>query len=786
MDEKSLQILEFPKIREILANHTTFSAGRQLALELQPLTDPARIILLLKQSAEARYLLSVKSFLSLRDIHDVREIVALACRGVMLEPQQLADVRITLAVTREFREEMESVDSEIPALWDLGRDLVTLPGLEAAIEKCISPAAEVLASSTTRLTNIRFQAKEVRRRILGRLQGIIDSDPEQRFIQEPIITERDGRYVLLVKVDMRHEVKGIVHDFSGSGATVFMEPWSTVDLGNELRELLSEEKREVERILKELSRQVAEEGPYITENIRILADLDLALAKGRYAQAIRAVEPAIAVPDEDDATWTAASSLKLVQARHPLLKGKVVPLSLTIGGDYRGLVITGPNTGGKTVSLKTVGLLSLMAHAGMPIPASDGSSIPVFDAIFADIGDEQSIELTLSTFSWHMGNISRIIKRCTGRSLVLLDELGTSTDPGEGAALARAILLHILKKGSMIVATTHYGDLKVFAHTTPGLQNASLDFDPVTLLPTYHLTLGIPGGSNAIAIASQLGLPEDIIAAARELLAKGPQEVESLLADLMTEKQAMAAVRRDVEAERAEAAKLTRRLQLELEDLEGKRGHLLEETRDSLVQQAADLQRLIRSAEVDLKKARSREKVDQARKALDTLRRELASETWQPRKGAEPAKEFAPGDSVWLKDMRLWGTVLALADDGQADVQVGHSRVRLDLTDLQKFAPSGETPAPPAPASAKPRGGRFISSELDLRGKRADDVAPELDSYLNKAFLAELGQVRIVHGFGTGTVRQIVRDELASHPLVKSFRYGEKGEGGNGVTVVEL
>jgi DNA mismatch repair protein MutS2 len=464
-------------------------------------------------------------------------------------------------------------------------------------------------------------------------------------------------------------------------------------------------------------------------------------------------------------------------------------LNVEIGADYTGLVITGPNTGGKTVALKTIGLLALMAQAGMPIPAAGESCLPIFDNIFADIGDEQSIEQTLSTFSWHMGNIVRIVKESTDRSLVLLDELGTATDPGEGAALAQSILRHFLDCKTMIVATTHFSELKAFAHATPGLQNASLDFDPVTLAPTYHLTLGIPGGSNALAIASQLGLPPEIIADARSRLSRGSHEVENLLADLRVQKRQMDDWRDEIEREREEAKNLRHRIeeeQLRSREEEDKR---LREVRARLQKEGDELQIHIREAMDDLKKEQTREKLERAQKVLSEMREQLKGPNWQPMSSASEDKvapRLAIGDRVTVMGMNLQGTVVSSPDsNGQIEVQVGSTKVKLAPENLEKLeAAKIESLNQPKTSVSIPR--RVASLELDLRGKRADEVEIELDAFLNDAGLANLPEVRVIHGIGTGVVRQIVRQFLASHPLVNSFRSGKREEGGDGVTVVQL
>jgi len=784
VDDKSLKMLEFPKVREILAGYTSFSASRQLALSLQPSTNPALISQLLKQSAEARHLLTLEPDFSIRGALDVREAVQLAARGKVLEPQTLVEIQITLAAARYVHNVLKKVSRELPSLWDIADHIVELPSLESEIGRCITPSGEIMDSASAKLGELRHRLKETRQQLLDRLEAIMRSPRGKRFIQASFVAEREGRYVIPVKSESRKEIKGIVHDISNTGATVFVEPWTTVEMGNELRELTIDEKREVERILMALSAEVGAHEEEILQDVELLAELDLILAKAKYAGKVKATEPVIA----------ADGVLRLVNARHPLLKGKAVPLSVEMGQDYSILVITGPNTGGKTVALKTIGLLTLMAQAGMPIPAWGESCIPIFDGVFSDIGDEQSIEQTLSTFSSHIGNIVRIIGASTEKSLVLLDELGTSTDPNEGAALARAILLHFLSRNTMAVATTHYSDLKVFAHTTPGLRNASLDFNPVTLAPTYHLTMGIPGGSNALAIASQLGLPAGIIASAKEMIAKGTQDMEKLLADLMSEKQSVETLHLGLEKEKNEAEKLKSKLEHEFQELEEHEQSMRRETKERLAEQADELQRQIRDTASELKKAKSQESIEQAKKALAAVREQLKSEKWK----AEPAREEAPGEAVeegkiavgarvWLGDISTWGDVLSLPDsEGQFDVQVGQTRLRLNIDNVEKVMPSTGKVLPVSHAVKKDLSPKTRSYELDLRGKRAEEVAPELDTYLNDVSVANFSQVRIIHGFGTGVVRQIVRDILASHPLVKSFRPGGKGEGGDGVTVVEL
>ncbi|MBP1706733.1 MAG: mismatch repair protein MutS2 [Chloroflexi bacterium] len=788
MIEKSLAMLEFPRVREILAGYTSFAVSREMALSLKPSTDAEKISGWLKQSAEARHLLSLEPDLSIGEVFDIREAIALAARGKILELQTLVDVKRTLTAMRLLRAKLNRMGEEAPLLSAVSSQIVTLPTLEKEIGRCISPSAELLDTASERLLELRRLLKEKRQQILGQLDSMIKARENEKYIQEPLITERDGRYVIPLKVELRREIKGIVHDISNTGATAFVEPMATVDLGNELREMVIEEQHEIERILASLSSGIGAEEANISCNLILMGEIDLALSKARFADRYRAVEPLICGTGPEG-PGPQARVLRLINARHPLLKGKPVPLNVEIGREFNGLVITGPNTGGKTVALKTIGLMALMAQAGLPIPAAYESCLPVFDNIFADIGDEQSIEQTLSTFSWHMGNIVRIMKESSDKSLVLLDELGTATDPSEGAALAQSILQHFLICGAVVIATTHFSELKAFAHTTPGLQNASLDFDPVTLVPTYHLTVGIPGGSNALAIAAQLGLPESVITGAKERLAKGALEIEALLADLMREKQKLEEMQGAIREDREEAENLRRQLQQETQKFREQEQNLLKEVRSRLVREGDELQKEIRDAMNELKKNRSQEKIEQARKALATLREQLKGQSWQPAPVSpeeKVEKGLAMGDRVWLAGMSLEGTVISLPDSsGQVEVQVGSTRVKMAPENLEK----AETQAQRQSAnlslkSSLPR--RAVSMELDLRGKRADEVEVELDTYLNDASLANLPEVRIIHGLGTGTVRQIVRQFLATHPLVESFRSGKRGEGGDGATIVKL
>jgi DNA mismatch repair protein MutS2 len=790
VNEKSLEMLEFPRVREIVAGYTSFAISRELAMALKPSHSYETVTRWLKQSAEAMHLLSIEPDLSIGGVYDIREATVLAARGKTLELESLLDIQKTLGSIRFLHNKLGRLAAEAPLLGSINSQIVTHNQLEQKIGHCISPSAELLDSASPKLAELRRMVKEKRVQILSRLDSVMKSREAEKLVQDPIVTERDGRYVIPVKVEMRRELKGIVHDISNTGATAFVEPMVTIDLGNELREAVIEEQHEVERILGELSAAVGEEEAAISQNLKLVAEIDLALAKARFADRFKATEPLISgVKTTEGNPGTENRILRLMNARHPLLKGKPVPLNIEIGRDFQGLVITGPNTGGKTVALKTVGLLSAMTQAGLPIPAASESYVPLYDNIFSDIGDEQSIEHTLSTFSWHIGNIVHILKQATDKSLVLMDELGTSTDPGEGAALAQSILLAFLDLGTMIVATTHFSELKAFAHVTPRLRNASLDFDPVTMAPTYHLTVGLPGGSNALAIASQLGLPPEIIERAREQLTKGSIDLEQLLSDLMQEKQTLKDMKDAIQKEKQQAEDLRRKLQEELHKQKEEEEELLRQTRIRLVHDGDELQSQIRDAMEELKKNKSKEKLEQAQKALAQMREQLKGKNWQPASKTQQEKSedaFGVGKKVWLSGMNIQGTVVSAADgSGLLELQVGHTRLRVAPEGLEKADGSEKKIAEYYPLRDQ-AARRTASRELDLRGKRADEVEIELDAYLNDASLANMPEVRIIHGMATGTVRQIVRQFLASHPLVESFRSGKREEGGDGVTIARL
>jgi DNA mismatch repair protein MutS2 len=787
MDEKSLEILEFPRIREILAGYTSFPVGAELVRELVPLTDFDTVRKLLKEAEEARYLLSIDREFSIGDAHDIRELVSMSALGKILEPAGLIEIQQTLSVFRQARAGLAQVATEVPLLWQIAKDIKPLSDIEKQITHCISAGGEVLDRASTKLASVRRRLRDTRHSLREKLESIIREPGVQKLIQEPIITEREGRYVIPVKNEMRRDIEGITHDVSNTGATVFVEPWATIELGNAVKELVTEERYEIERILRELSQAVGVYDAEIQQNTALLAELDVALAKGKYSRAFKASVPELVAFSSDRDSNDSGAFIRLVEGRHPLLGKNAVPLTVEVGKEYTTIVITGPNTGGKTVALKTIGLMSLMTQAGIPIPAAPDTRLPVFDGVFADIGDEQSIEQTLSSFSWHVGNIVRIINHATPRNLVLLDELGTATDPAEGSALARAVLMYFLSKRVITVATTHYSDLKVFAHQTEGMQNASFDFDPITLAPTYRITLGIPGGSNALATAGRLGVPAEIIEEARNLLSKGELDLNTTLSEIMTEKEKIIQVRKQIEKESLEIKLRNTELEKKLAEVREAERSIIQETRDKIVREAAELHREIRKAETDLRKKKTTEAAEAAKRILEETRARLDGEEWSLKSlPSADDDEIRVGDTVYLEGVDLHGTVKAVYEDnGEVEVQAGQLNLKVRLDSVKKVRlESGKikrraasVTVPPAPS---------VKGELDLRGKRADEVEVALDGYLNDAALSNRNEVVIIHGVATGTVRQIVRDLLSVHPLVRNFRPGAQGEGGEGVTVVSL
>ena len=791
MDDKYLSTLEYDKIVDQLAQHTSFSLSQELALELRPSNNEAVVRRSLQETTEAKALLSTRTDVTLGGAHDVRALARRAALEAMLQPLELCDIRTTLMRARSLRRVIAASADECPLLAEKASQIEPLSSLIDEIGRCLDDEGRILDAASPELARIRRESGIARQRLVERLRRIVTSEATARYLQEPIVTERQGRYVIPLKIEFKGRIPGIIHDQSSSGATLFIEPLATLDLNNRWHELQLAEKREVERILSTLSLLVGHEAEAIETNVVKLAELDLALAKGRYSFALRAVPVEICTdrwPGTDGETGLEAEQppLNLIRARHPLLpRDSVVPIDVYMGGDYTVLLVTGPNTGGKTVTLKTVGLLAAMSQAGMHIPAADGSKLPVFTGIYADIGDEQSIEQSLSTFSSHMGRIIDVLNRLDDGSLVLLDELGAGTDPIEGAALGQALITTLIARRCLALCSSHYSQLKVYAFNTAGVQNASVEFDVETLSPTYHLVIGLPGRSNAFAIAKRLGLDEGIIAQARALVSAEDLEADSLLAEVKAAREGAERAREETEAIRARVQAMEDALQQKLAHIEETRRQIIDQAREQGRSELARAQAAIRRLRARLlRQGSTTEAVEEAAEEIEELVEEMAplAPLKKPRR---PSKEpLAVGDMVEVMELGQTGELLNL-NGQEAQVGVGGFRLRTTVGDLE-FRSHAEPPKPTDESAVRRPPTPSPGVELDLRGLRAEEVAPILDRYLDNAYLAGLPWAQIIHGKGMGVLKSVVRQILKDHPLVSSHRPGEISEGGDGVTVVHF
>jgi DNA mismatch repair protein MutS2 len=796
MDAHALRTLEFDKIIARLARHTSFAAGRELALALEPSAEYREVVRRQRETAEARRLLALKPRTGLGGAHDVRPQAAKAARGGILDPNELLDVATTLECARDLKYAITKLEEGLPLLGDLVSVVEPLTRIIEDVSRCINQRCEVTDQASPALGAIRREVRTLHDRLYQRLEDILASSTAKGIAQEPIITLRDGRYVIPVKADMRGQIKGIVHDVSGSGATVWMEPLAVVELANKWREAQLEEEREVERVLRRLAGDIGAAAEEITVNVDVLARIDLALAKVRFGDEIDAPE----LPYEgEEQPWIveAPAQLHLLMARHPLLRKPVVPTTVTVGGDHRVLLITGPNTGGKTVALKTAGLLSLMAQSGLPVPADRGSRVPVFAQVFADIGDEQSIEQSLSTFSSHMTNIIHIVGAADARSLVLLDELAAGTDPTEGAALARSILSRLLELGALTVATTHHGELKAFAHGTEGVTNASVEFNLETLSPTYHLSIGLPGRSNALEIAQRLGMPRDIIAEARDSIAPEQRQVDELLSDIRREREDAASARRGEEEARRESEEIRARLAERLEGVEDERERLVERAREEIDRETGRVKALLAEAEREADRAQLAAAEKKLKQAAEELKKQTAraEERIRPRRRETPRthapsgpqpEEIEIGDMVWLRGVERFGEAMTEPDaKGELEIRLGPLKSRIKLSQIERVQRPRESQAHGA-ITADIAPPPIVALELDLRGQTVDEALPNVERYLDDAFRASVAEARIIHGKGTGTLRRVVRELLAKHPFVTSYEEAQREYGGEGVTIVKL
>jgi DNA mismatch repair protein MutS2 len=796
MDSKTLSVLEYPKILTRLADLCDFSGSSDLARLLTPTPHLNEAAARLAETSEARSLIATAD-LSIGGAHDIRAQVDLAAHSGVLDPKELLDVQATLVAMRNLRRFFEKHAEASPHLADIARRLPVSTGLVEAIARCITDAAEVADSASPKLYDLRRHVRVSHDRLMTRLQRYLTDASTASKLQDSVITQRDGRYVIPLRAEFKGQVKAIVHDQSSTGATLFVEPLAVVELNNALREAVIAERDETRRVLAELSTQVGGLAGEITPGVAALAELDLAFAKAKYADAIRANEPVLSGQQTEASDQRPA--IRLLNARHPLLDPEtVVPTNIDPQPGTFAVVITGPNTGGKTVTLKTVGLLAAMAQSGLHIPAQSGSELPCFAAIYADIGDEQSIEQSLSTFSGHITNIVQILKKADQNSLVILDELGAGTDPQEGAALARAILSDLLGRGITTLVATHYPELKTFAHTTPGVVNASLEFNVQTLRPTYKLTLGLPGRSNALAIAQRLGLPQEIIEAARSEINPDDLRADKLIGDIHRQRKIAFKESEKAERSRSEARRLERDLAERLDKIGEERQKVLEQARAEGELEVELLKTQLKMLKDELKKARQPLDALQAiEEKIELVEEQVQQPIKRKTQNGKPAGALKTGDRVVLRQLGTEG-ILSSIDGEDAEVQAGSLRLRVRLEELKRksddLEPADEKRAPGKKAprgvdDSSTRHALLVASpgmELDLRGQRAEDALDMLDRYLEKAYMAGLPFVRIIHGKGTGKLRQEVRAALKDHPQVTSFEEGGPKEGGEGVTVARL
>jgi len=802
MDEKTFQTLEYHKILQRVAEYTSFQPSIEKTTALRPTSDLAEAQNLQSETREAVQLLVTHPEFTIGGARDCREQIDLARHGGVLAPVDLLDIKSTLIAGRTLVRSIERVADPHPLLAERAAQMPLPMGLIDAITRTISDRGEVLDSASARLALIRRDLRVVHERLLVKMQRMVTDSSIAKYLQEALVTQRDGRYVLPLRADFKGRVRGVVHDQSASGATLFVEPLSVVEMNNQHRELQLEERDEERRILLALSGTIGESGHEILALIDMIAELDLVFAKAKYALEINAFAPTLRAFPKSERQLEGGyhhpgSTVNLLGARHPLLDPEtVVPVDVVLDPETFVLVITGPNTGGKTVTLKTVGLLTLMAQSGLHLPVETGSEISVFDKIYADIGDEQSIEQSLSTFSGHITNIIRILETSDRSTLVILDELGAGTDPQEGAALARALLTHLLERGITTLVTTHHPELKTYAHGTPGVTNASVEFDLDSLKPTYHLTIGLPGRSNALAIAERLGMPDAIVSVARSEIDPTDLRAEDLLDEIHRQRDLARQAREDAEQMRREIEDQRFGLAKRLEQIEDERLEILEAARkeaDTRLQELEDELDGLRRA-----LARARQPLD-ALEVVEVKVAELSEDHQEPIERLPLEDEdlildrpIRLGDRVRLRTLNTKGLVTSLGED-ELEIQVGTLRVRTRYSEVEaienKDKPELEHEKQPASSSSKPDSGLNAPSpgiELDLRGQRADDALEQLERYLDAAYLAGLPFVRIIHGKGTGKLRLAVREALRAHPNIKSFEAGGVNEGGDGVTVAKL
>jgi DNA mismatch repair protein MutS2 len=790
--EKTSEKLEFNAIRQALAAECTLPGAREQALALVPAAERRRVEALLRETEEGATLLRLNPLFSLRGAREIRPALERCLRGGLLREQELLDLRDTARVARQVRAFLlgetggrgggEST-SGLVTLRRIAAGITPLKQTEEAISRAIGDDARLRDTASEELARCRRAEQSLRRRIRETIDGILRNPAQQKMLQDLLFTTRGDRWVLPVKAEYAPVFSGIVHDQSASGATLYMEPTPVVRLANELRETELQAQKEAERILTRLTAEVAAVGPELTASYAALLHLDFILAKARYGQKINGAAPVLLdTPD-----------IALVRARHPLL-AQPVPLTLALTAASRFLIVTGPNTGGKTVALKTIGLMAVMTQSGLFIPADPESKTGVFRHILIDVGDEQSLEQSLSTFSGHLTNIIDILRLADDASLTLFDEIGAGTDPTEGVALAAAIIEELLRRGCRGAATTHYGALKEFAYNTPAAENASVEFNAETLEPTYRMLVGVPGRSNAFDIARRLGLPESVLSAARSFLSQRQQTEADLLANLEETRRRMALTEERLAREEKEAADRTTRLTERAEVLSARQEEVLRRARE----QAAEIIRTARQeaeeAVKEIKEARKKERREQeaaVARSRAKLKRYAETLTESADAGAGPQPEqVRPGQMVYLPNLRQRGQIIGWASGREVLIQAGIMKLSVPLAEIRL---ADETRSPEhlqrtihGAMSAGLAKAVTLRSEIDLRGHMVEEALELLDKYLDDAVLTGIHQVSVIHGKGTGALRGGVHTFLRRHPHAASFRLGELGEGDSGVTIVEL
>ncbi len=791
MNEKTLEILEYNKIIELLSAQAGSEMTRKVISELKPFSEQRSIVRGLEETDEAVKLILYKGALPLGNFYDIKDELVLAKKGATLTIKQLLYILYNLKITADVKAFMKGELPHLPILEERIELLEVFENLYRDLDQAIENEDMLSDNASSELKAIRRDIQRQNDAIKNRINQMISCKENEGMLQDSIVTVRDGRYVIPVKQEYRARFPGIIHNRSASGATLFIEPQAIVNMNNELRELEIAQKAEEARILAEFSSRIGESAQALENNLDILLALDFFMAKGKLANLQRSEKPTI----------SENGILHLKSARHPLIECKnAVPIDIVLGGKYNALIVTGPNTGGKTVTLKTAGLLCLMAQSGLHIPAIEGSEIPVFEDVFADIGDEQSIEQSLSTFSSHMKNIVQIVAKATEKSLILLDELGAGTDPTEGAALAIAVLETLKARGSYIMATTHYTELKKYALQTNGVENASMQFDIETLRPTYKMMIGIPGKSNAFEISKKLGLREDIIEHARELLDGGDIAFEEVLSAIENDK-------KKAEEERDEAIMLNIRIQKQKEELD-KRQQKLEREREKIIADAKDEAReMIKEAKELTKKVQSELRdidkiniISERNKKLETVKRNVKDAAGRYKETIHIEENDAPisledikiGDRVKVLSIGQNGEIIGLPDSkGQVLVQVGIIKMKCEVSGL-KLIIDGRKKKKAKPAGKSTYAGLYksksstVSPTINVQGQNLDEALASVSKYIDDALMAHLEEITIIHGRGEGILKKGIADMLKKHPQVANFRKGEYYEGADGVTIVTL